>query len=286
MKLTKTQLREIIREEISKLNKQPKMSTRLRELINKGWVLSEEDDSIVNPETGRTIKVKTALSYPPRHPAHRAVMQARRDKEEEEARTQSQKKGKDVVRDLRKSSKSGIISSQDKTDKILNKLTDPRTGNIDWEAIERMSPKSKEKIDNLARIRVKLYDKLKQKSYDLVDEVDSIQSYDNRPKLERSDADGNRIYKQEETGTEFTRKELDRYDDERRKFEDENDLGDAATAAFNVKWTEENPDKPTISREKLDKVKSSLKKLEDVDNKRRPMRRSYDALKQLLTYDN
>ena len=282
MKLTKIQLREIIREEISKLNKQPKMSTRLRELINKGWVLSEEDETIVNPETGRTIKVKTALSYPWHHPAFKAAKQAKRDKEEEERRTQSQKKGKDVVRDLRKSSKSGMISSQDKTDKIVNKLVDDRTGRLDWQAIERMSPKSKEKLKNLARIRVKLYDKLKQKSYDLVDEVDSIQSYRSTPKVEREDADGNRIYKQEETGTEFTRKELDRYDAQRRKFEDENNLGDATTAAFNAKWTEENPDKPTISREKVDKVKSSLKKLEDVDNKRRPMRRSYDALKQLI----
>jgi len=282
MKITKSELREIIREEISKLNKQPKMSTRLRELINKGWVLNEEDETIVNPKTGRTIKVKTALSYPPRHPAHRAVMQARQDKEEEERQTQSQKKGKDVVRDLRKSSKSGMISSQDKTDKIVNKLVDDRTGLLDRDAIERMSPKSKEKLKNLARIRVKLYDKLEEKGYDLVYDVDSIQSHRSTPKVERRDADGNRIYKQEQTGTEFTEEELDRYDDERRKFERENNLGDAATAAFNVKWTEENPDKPTISRENADKVKSLVKKLEDVDNKRRPMRRSYDALKQLI----
>ena len=73
MKITKSELREIIKEEISKLNKQPKMSTRLRELINKGWVLSEEDGTIVNPETGRKIKVSSALSYPKDHPAYKAA---------------------------------------------------------------------------------------------------------------------------------------------------------------------------------------------------------------------
>jgi hypothetical protein len=65
-------LKEIIREEIQKI-KQPKMSTRLKELINKGWVLTEDeygDQRVKNPETGREIKVKTALSYEPSHPAH------------------------------------------------------------------------------------------------------------------------------------------------------------------------------------------------------------------------
>jgi hypothetical protein len=73
MKLTKTQLREIIKEEISKLNKQPKMSTRLKELINKGWVLNEVDGYVKNPVTGREIKVTTALSYPEDHPAYKAA---------------------------------------------------------------------------------------------------------------------------------------------------------------------------------------------------------------------
>jgi hypothetical protein len=76
MKITKSELREIIREEISKLNKQPKMSTRLRELINKGWVLSEEGDTVVNPETGRKIKVSSALSYKKDHPAYKAAVAA------------------------------------------------------------------------------------------------------------------------------------------------------------------------------------------------------------------
>ena len=75
MKLTKKQLKEMIREEISKLN-QPKMSMRLKELISNGWVLSEDesgDKTVKNPITGREIKVKTALSYPHDHPAHKAA---------------------------------------------------------------------------------------------------------------------------------------------------------------------------------------------------------------------
>jgi hypothetical protein len=76
MKLTKSQLREMIREEISKFNK-PKMSTRLKELINKGWVLSEEEGTVKNPLTGRTIKIKTALSYKKDHPAYKAAVQAK-----------------------------------------------------------------------------------------------------------------------------------------------------------------------------------------------------------------
>jgi len=77
MKLTKTQLREIIREEISKLNKQPKMSTRLKELINNGWVLSEEDGTVKNPVTGREIKIKSALGYDKTHPAYKAAIKAK-----------------------------------------------------------------------------------------------------------------------------------------------------------------------------------------------------------------
>jgi hypothetical protein len=72
MKLTKTQLREIIKEEISKL-KQPKMSTRLKELINKGWVLNEVDGYVKNPVTGRQIKITTALGYSRSHPAYKAA---------------------------------------------------------------------------------------------------------------------------------------------------------------------------------------------------------------------
>jgi hypothetical protein len=76
MKITKSQLREIIREEIQQL-KQPKMSTRLKELINKGWVLSEDNQTVTNPKTGRKIKIKTALSYPSDHPAHQAAKKAK-----------------------------------------------------------------------------------------------------------------------------------------------------------------------------------------------------------------
>jgi hypothetical protein len=68
MKLTKSELREIIREEISKLNR---TSTRLTSLVNEGWILSEAEGTIKNPETGRTIKISTALGYDKNHPAYK-----------------------------------------------------------------------------------------------------------------------------------------------------------------------------------------------------------------------
>lgn len=62
MKITKSELREIIHEEISKLNR---TSTRLTSLVN------EEEGRIKNPKTGRTIKISTALGYDPSHPAYK-----------------------------------------------------------------------------------------------------------------------------------------------------------------------------------------------------------------------
>jgi hypothetical protein len=277
MKLTKSQLKEIIREELSKFNG---ISS-----IFENWILNEDDETVTNPRTGRKIKVSTALSYPRSHPAHRAVMQAKQDKEDEERRAQSQKKGKDVVSTLRKSSKSGNISSQEKTDKIINKLTKTYQGNnyksLDWDAIENMSPENKEKLAKLANTRVKLYDKLNQVRDNVGDEIYSIQGNNNTPKAVDRDDDGNVIYKMEETGTTFTKEESERYYKEKSKFEKDMNLGDASTAAFNVKWTEENPDKPTISKKKMDKVKPFLKKIDDLDKKINPMADSYRAMKDL-----
>jgi hypothetical protein len=66
MKVTKTQLREIIREEISNLNKQLSLF--------ENWILSEDGDVVLNPKSGRKIKVSTALSYPKDHPAYKAAV--------------------------------------------------------------------------------------------------------------------------------------------------------------------------------------------------------------------
>ena len=74
MKLS--QLRHIIREEVQKLI-QPKMPIRLKELINKGWILSEDNQTITNPKTGRVIKVSSALSYSHDHPAYQAAIKSK-----------------------------------------------------------------------------------------------------------------------------------------------------------------------------------------------------------------
>jgi len=73
MKLS--QLRQIIREEVQKLI-QPKIPIRLKELINKGWILSEDNQTITNPKTGRVIKVSSALSYSHDHPAYQAAIKS------------------------------------------------------------------------------------------------------------------------------------------------------------------------------------------------------------------
>jgi len=71
MKLTKTQLKEMIREELQSF-KSKKSDMRLNSIVE-SWILDEDGDTILNPETGRKIKVSTALSYPPEHAAHKAV---------------------------------------------------------------------------------------------------------------------------------------------------------------------------------------------------------------------
>ena len=65
MKITKTQLREIIREEISKIKN--------KSYIKERWVLDEDEETVVNPVTDKRILVKTALSYPEDHPAYKAA---------------------------------------------------------------------------------------------------------------------------------------------------------------------------------------------------------------------
>jgi predicted DNA binding CopG/RHH family protein len=65
-----------LKEEITKQSRLPKGMKReniikLKELINRGWEINEEEGTIKNPETGRTIKIKTALSYDPSHPAYK-----------------------------------------------------------------------------------------------------------------------------------------------------------------------------------------------------------------------
>jgi hypothetical protein len=152
MKLTKSQLKAIIREEIQKL-KQPKMSTRLKELIESGWVLSEDEETVKNPVTGRTIKVKTALSYPTRHPAYKAVMQKRQDAEDAQADRQAKKDATQAVSAMR-----GKVSATTKNDKILSKFVN------NSDAIDKLSPKSKEKLYKLVDTRIKLAQRLDDKA--------------------------------------------------------------------------------------------------------------------------
>jgi len=88
-----SQLRQIIREEIQKL-RQPKMPIRLKELINKGWILSEDNQTITNPKTGREIKVSSALSYPHDHPAYQAAQAARKPQGTTTKSSQTKPQGK------------------------------------------------------------------------------------------------------------------------------------------------------------------------------------------------
>lgn len=80
MKLTKTQLKEIIREEIQKLSSNK--SLRLKS-INENWILSEDGETVVNPGTGRKIKVSSALSYAKDHPAYKLAAKSKGDSNNE-----------------------------------------------------------------------------------------------------------------------------------------------------------------------------------------------------------
>ena len=49
---------------------------KLKELINRGWEINEEEGTIKNPKTGRNIKISTALGYDKEHPAYKAALKA------------------------------------------------------------------------------------------------------------------------------------------------------------------------------------------------------------------
>src|SRR6056300_1720335 len=49
---------------------------KLKELINSGWKINEEEGTIKNPKTGRSIKISTALGYDKEHPAYKAALKA------------------------------------------------------------------------------------------------------------------------------------------------------------------------------------------------------------------
>lgn len=225
MKITKSQLREIIREEISKLNKQPKMSTRLRELINKGWVLNEEGDTVLNPKTGRKIKVSSALSYEKDHPAYKAAVAA---------------SGKEAG----------------KSRKTISFKTAPSR-----EELGKLSP---EQIDKLL-IKVEDYTEnfigLKQERSNLRDQIDDsvrmgggisalngdISSWAGKGRMPSFTKKEQSRYKAEQQKFKAEReKELgysfDRYDDENEDF----------IMDFNIKWSQENPKLQTI--ENPDKI--------------------------------
>jgi hypothetical protein len=226
MKITKSQLREIIREEISKLNKQPKMSTRLRELINKGWVLNEEGDTVVNPKTGRKIKVSSALSYEKDHPAYKAAVAA---------------SGKEAG----------------KSRKTISFKTAPSR-----EELGKLSP---EQIDDLM-IKVEDYTEnfigLKQEESKLLDQIEDAVRLGGGISALKDDISS---WAGKGTMPSFTKKEQSRYKAEQQKFkaEREKQLGYSFDRYdtdenwdfmmdFNIKWSQENPKLQTI--ENPDKI--------------------------------
>jgi hypothetical protein len=262
MKLTKSQLNEIIREELSKFNG---ISS-----IFENWILNEDGETVTNPKTGRTIKVSTALSYPKSHPAYSAAIKYQDGKEFEKARTEksarSQEKGKQVSKDFNKTSKTGSFSSETKSDNILSKLSD--NGRVDWDAFDRLPKKTQEKISALAKTRVELYDKLEDKRYDYaVSVAKSAGSAGKSPWRDRGDDSLNF----DDTGVKLTGKQAQKYESELEKFKSEYGDGDDTMVQFNAKWTEENPKLPTISKKALSGVAPKLKVLKDITKKQDEM---------------
>jgi hypothetical protein len=78
-----SELRQIIREEVQKLI-QSKIPIRLKELTTKGWILSEDEQTIINPVTGRKVRISSALSYASSHPAHIAAVAAQQKQKGQE----------------------------------------------------------------------------------------------------------------------------------------------------------------------------------------------------------
>jgi uncharacterized protein YdcH (DUF465 family) len=274
MKLTKTQLKQIIREEIYSLkSKTPSM--RLNSIVE-SWILDEDGDTIVNPETGRKIKVSTALSYPEDHPAHKAVK-----------KVQSKKSGKSAAISVGKSSSNKPMSSKDKNDKVFSKLVDDR-GYLDGDAIETMSPKSRQKVAKLAKTRVKLYDKLDTIQKNETDAIaSSYEDYGGSPK---ANSDGGFDIETPNGVVKFTKEQSDYYYNEKYNFQKKQDreLGNATDVAFNVKWSEKNPKLSVVDAETSEKVKSKLKKVESLKQKREsllPKGGSYRTLKDLSDID-
>lgn len=118
MKITESQLREIIREEISKLNR---TSTRLTSLVNEGWVLSENEETVINPKTKRKIKVSSALAYPKDHPAYKAAMAGRDTTKTDSAKTDTLKTPK-TLDNVYMSVRKNMNKLADSIDSSLNKM--------------------------------------------------------------------------------------------------------------------------------------------------------------------
>jgi hypothetical protein len=257
MKLTKSQLKEIIREELSKFNG---ISS-----IFENWILNEDGETITNPKTGRTIKVSTALSYPRSHPAYSAAIKYQDGKEFEKTRAEksarSQEKGKQISKDFNKASKTGSFSSETKSDNILAKLSD--SGRVDWDAFDKLPKKTQEKISALAKTRVELYDKLEDKRDDYAFSVKK--SAGSAGRSPQSDSDGSLNF--DDTGVKMNWKQANKYQSELKKFKSEYGDGDDTMVQFNAKWTEENPKLPTISKKTLSVVAPKLKVLKDITKK-------------------
>jgi hypothetical protein len=262
MKITKSQLREIIREEIQKV-KQPKMSTRLKELIESGWVLSEDeygDKRIKNPQTGREIKIKTALSYDRSHPAYQAA-----------ERYMDKADATNTVSSMR-----GKVSSDTKTDKIMGKLF--IHGYPNWGAVEKMSPKSKEKLYKLVDTRVKLVsqldDRLHKKQSKLDDKYEWSNDYDigDSAQYTGPGADGERTY--ELGGRQFSGPSHRKYEkffyDSPEANRAEAVLGKRSnfSAAYkNAAWTLKNPKMGVMTPDEAQSIVDEFEKLNNDSSK-------------------
>lgn len=274
MKITKSQLKQIIREEIHSIkSKNPSMKLSS---IFESWVLSEDGETVLNPVTGRQIKVSTALSYPRSHPAHKAVK-----------KVQSKKAGKSAAISVGKTSTNKPMSSKDKNDKVFSKLVNDN-GYLDSDAIETMSPKSRQKVAKLAKTRVKLYDKLDTIQKNETDDIAS--SYGDYGGSPKANSDGGFDIETPNGVVKFTKEQSDYYYNEKYKFEKQQnrELGDATDVAFNVKWSEKNPKLSVVDAETSEKVKSKLKKVESLKQKREsllPKGGSYRTLMNLSDID-
>lgn len=64
---------------------------KLKELINSGWKINEEDGTIKNPVTGKNIKISTALGYDKNHPAYKLAVKTQGGEEPSSSKDDQEK---------------------------------------------------------------------------------------------------------------------------------------------------------------------------------------------------